>query len=88
MSKILPTNLVFSGGGVKGIAYLGVMQALYKLDFIKNIKNVAGASAGSITALLIALNYSLEEMTNLFNKLNIQVFEDPAFFGDSELLYN
>ena len=51
-------NLVFQGGGIKGIAYLGVLQQLLaeEPNIIKNTKRIAGTSAGSIVALYLALN--------------------------------
>ena len=44
-------NLVFEGGGAKGIAYLGAMEVLEKKDILKNIERIGGASAGAINAL-------------------------------------
>ncbi|MDQ8038932.1 MAG: patatin-like phospholipase family protein [Rickettsiella sp.] len=65
-------NLVFEGGGAKGLAYVGVINALGELGIYQQdgykIKKVAGTSAGSITALLISLDYSPEEIQKkLFN---------------------
>ena len=48
-------NLVFEGGGVKGVAYSKVAYALEEYGVLKGIKKVAGSSAGSIMALLVAL---------------------------------
>ena len=41
-------NLVFEGGGVKGIAYAGAMKVLEKKGILKNIVRVGGTSAGAI----------------------------------------
>ena len=43
-------NLVFQGGGVKGIAYGGALDVLDKKGILKNIIRVAGTSAGAINA--------------------------------------
>ncbi|MEN6492469.1 MAG: patatin-like phospholipase family protein [Rectinema sp.] len=48
-------NLVFKGGGVRGIAYLGALKYLYEQGFMRTIERVAGTSAGAITALGVAL---------------------------------
>jgi NTE family protein len=48
-------NLVFKGGGVRGIAYLGALKYLYERGFMAKIERVAGTSAGAITALGVAL---------------------------------
>ena len=37
-------NLVFEGGGVKGIAYVGAMTVLEKEGILKNIVRVGGTS--------------------------------------------
>ena len=62
-------NLVFQGGGVKGIAYLGVLQQLMieNPDFLTNVKKIAGTSAGSLLALYLGLNMSFEEISELMN---------------------
>lgn len=48
-------NLVFEGGGVKGIAYVGAMQVLAQRGVLKKIQRVGGTSAGAINALIMAL---------------------------------
>jgi len=48
-------NLVFKGGGVRGIAYLGALKYLYEHRIMRAIERVAGTSAGAITALGVAL---------------------------------
>ena len=41
-------NLVFEGGGVKGIAYVGTMRVLESKGILQNISRVGGTSAGAI----------------------------------------
>lgn len=55
-------NLVFEGGGNKGMAYVGALQVLESAGIMKNIKRVAGASAGAIIATLIALGYDSTDL--------------------------
>lgn len=47
-------TLVLSGGGAKGAAYSGVVRALEKQGALAGIRDVYGASAGAISAALIA----------------------------------
>ncbi|MCK4777349.1 MAG: patatin-like phospholipase family protein, partial [Actinomycetia bacterium] len=54
-------NLVFEGGAVKGVAYIGAMQVLKSKGILKDIVRIGGTSAGAINALLFGLNYSPEE---------------------------
>jgi len=70
------TNLVFEGGGVKGIAYAGALQVLSDQGILSNIKRVAGTSAGAITACLICLGYSAEELNQTITAMNFKTFED------------
>lgn len=51
---------VFEGGGAKGIAYAGALQAMKERKCW--FSSVAGASAGAITAALVAAGLSPEEM--------------------------
>ena len=71
---------VFSGGGVKGIAYLGALQAYKEItgNNISDIKSVVGASAGSITALLIASGMSIDDIKTVLWSINFSDFEDGA----------
>lgn len=65
---------VFSGGGVKGFALLGAYKAIE--DKGLKFKRVAGTSAGSIIAALIAANYSSKEVYNLLDELDLSHFLD------------
>jgi NTE family protein len=81
-------NLVFEGGGVRGIAYCGALNVLEKEGVVKNIKRVAGTSAGAIQAALLSLNYSSEEITMIISDMNVRQFNDGQmiFFGGSRRL--
>jgi NTE family protein len=63
-------NLVFEGGGVKGIAYIGAIEALDKAGVLDQIERVAGTSAGAITALLMSFRLDVDETLRLFNSLD------------------
>ena len=69
-------NLVFEGGGVKGIAYVGALQVLEQEEVLEDIENVAGTSAGAITAALVALNYTPKEIHDIIIDMNFKKFED------------
>ena len=53
-------NIIFSGGGLKGWAYIGTIQALYELVDFKNIEQIIGVSIGSVFGLFYLLNISYE----------------------------
>lgn len=83
-------NLVFEGGGVKGIAYLGAMQVMQEKGILANIKRVGGTSAGAINATLFALGYKLEEQRRILKKLNFNNFMDDSWglMRDTDRLIN
>lgn len=76
-------NLVFQGGGVKGIAYVGALQKMTAHcggEHLEYIQRVGGASAGAINALLVGLGFSISEMREVMNKTDIRAFlDDPDF---------
>ncbi len=72
-------NLVFEGGGVKGIAYVGAMQVLEEKALLAEITRVGGTSAGAINAVLAGLNYTPAEMLNILKGMNFEKFMDDDF---------
>ncbi|MCM0647118.1 patatin-like phospholipase family protein [Clostridium swellfunianum] len=59
-------DLVFEGGGVTGISYVGAFKALEESGY--KACRCAGTSAGSVIAALIAAGYNSKELTEvLFN---------------------
>ncbi len=70
-------NLVFSGGGPKGIAYLGVLEQLERRGFpLSAIRRIAGTSAGAIMASLLAVGYELDVLTTLMRELDFKELLD------------
>lgn len=63
-------NLVFGGGGVLGIAYLGVLDFLYNNDILQNIQRVAGTSAGAITACISSFSLPFDEMKKVADTID------------------
>lgn len=57
-------NLVLSGGNIRGISLVGAVKELVdkKLIDFKNLKSVAGSSAGSMLGILIVLGMTIDEI--------------------------
>lgn len=72
-------NLVFEGGGVKGIAYVGAMRILEQRGALQNIIRVGGASAGAINALIYALGYDVMEQNGIMRSTEFKDFMDDSF---------
>jgi NTE family protein len=70
-------DLVFEGGGVKGIGLAGAYSVLEERGF--EAKNVAGTSAGAITAALIAARYTADELREIIVSLDFRQFQDEAW---------
>ena len=69
-------NLVFSGGGVLGIAYLGSLEYFYQTGLIYPITRVAGTSAGAITACLTSFNLPFKELSASLSSLDYKQIPD------------
>ena len=59
-------NLVFEGGGAKGLVFVGAMQEFERRGHTYG--RLLGTSAGAITAALLAANYSAAEMLTQVNE--------------------
>ncbi|MDD4493432.1 MAG: patatin-like phospholipase family protein [Eubacteriales bacterium] len=69
-NDVKPMGLTLSGGGVKGIAYVGMQQEAEKRKI--SWENVAGVSIGSLAGALIAAGYSSAEMWNAMDKFDFK----------------
>ena len=72
-------DLVFEGGGVKGIGLAGAVETLEQHGY--KPQNVAGTSAGAISASLLAAGYSAEELKEIIIGLDYRQFQDKALGG-------
>jgi NTE family protein len=71
-------DLVFEGGGVKGIGLAGAFSLLEERGY--RAQNVAGTSAGAITAALVAAAYTAAELREIVFSLDFRQFEDPRWY--------
>ena len=72
-------NLVFEGGGVKGIAYAGAIRVLEEKGILGDIRRVAGTSAGAITAALLAVGAKGEDIEKIVGQTSFRKFMDDSF---------
>jgi NTE family protein len=70
-------DLVCEGGGVKGIGLAGAFSLLEERGY--KPQNLAGTSAGAITAALIAAGYSASELKDIIFGLDFRRFEDKSW---------
>ena len=74
-------HITFSGGGAKGAVYGGVYKILKKFGIIDKAEDIAGTSAGAITAAFVATGISAEEFEDLSNKTNFKDLLGKGFVG-------
>lgn len=78
--------LAFEGGGGKGIAYLGAIEALEEKGVLpisndnRQVLGISGSSTGAINALMLSLHMSSSEIENELKNKNFEEFytkDDP-----------
>jgi NTE family protein len=83
-------NLIFEGGGVKGIAYAGALEVMDEKGVLPAIERVGGTSAGAINAVLLGLGYSTEDVREILWGLDFNNFLDDSWgvVRDTDRLIN
>ena len=66
-----PGHLVLSGGGAKGIAFPGMVQALEDGKKLQGVKVISGSSAGAISATLLASGMGAKAFGALSNSIDL-----------------
>ena len=82
-------GLVLSGGGVKGMAHIGLLKALEQRGV--NPSQISGVSAGALVGGLYADGASIEEMLLFFKetpllKYNFVTLNKPGLFDTDKYL--
>lgn len=75
-----PKNLVFEGAGIRGIAYAGAVKELEAAGLLKDVQRVGGTSAGAVTAMLLSVGYSADELAVIVNSTPFKKLNDGRFF--------
>lgn len=79
------TKLVFEGGGVKGVAYGGAAAALEETGELAGVTGVAGTSAGSQVAALLAAGYTGRELIGALVSIDFGELTDTSGNGVKDL---
>ncbi len=77
-------SLALGGGGVKGVAHIGVLKAL--LEQAVTVQAVAGTSAGGIVGALFAAGCSIDDMLKAVQKINSPHFYSRSRFDKPSIL--
>ena len=79
-------DLVFEGGGAKGLAFVGALQAFERHGH--HPRRLIGSSAGSITACLIAAGYNSQENLAAINEKTPDGRPRFTSFMDTPTIYD
>ena len=77
-------TLVFSGGGVRGISYIGVILAFqdtYAKSMNEHFQRFVGTSVGALFALFCAINVDFSNLIETFQSIGLSVIfeKDPIW---------
>jgi NTE family protein len=78
---------VFSGGGIKGLAFAGALQAAADAGYNEWVK-LAGTSAGAITAMALAVGYDAQGLREQLEHFDFSTIADYGRLGQVEIPEN
>jgi predicted acylesterase/phospholipase RssA len=72
-------HLVLSGGGLKGVSFLGSLEYLQRNKCIdlSMIETFAGSSAGALISALLVIGYTVAEIFKLIHDCDIESLAEP-----------
>lgn len=74
--RIPPRRVALCGGGIRGVAHVGVMKAFYEHGIFNHIREVIGISAGAFIGLLWVLEYTIPQIENLALEFDFTVLRN------------
>jgi NTE family protein len=80
----MKADAVFEGGGVRGIAFAGAIEAMEE----RNVEwmRIAGTSAGAIVAALLAAGYTSKEIRHNLEQMDFAKFRGKTFVNRIPLI--
>jgi NTE family protein len=78
---------VFSGGGIKGLAFAGALQAAAEAGYTEWDK-LAGTSAGAITAMALAVGYDAQGLREQLDSFDFATIADYGMLGKLDIPVN
>ena len=78
---------VFSGGGIKGLAFAGALEAAAEAGYDEWAK-LAGTSAGAITAMALAVGYDAKTLREVLEAFDFGKIADYGPAGELEIPIN
>lgn len=78
--------MAFSGGGVLGTAYVGLIEVFEEKGVLNNLKGVSGTSAGSIVAGALSCNARASDISKIMNDIDYGKFKDDSFWFGANIM--
>ena len=78
---------VFSGGGVKGLAFPGALQAAAEAGYDEWVR-LAGTSSGALTAMALAVGYDAQGIRTALDTFDLSTIADYGALGQLEIPLN
>ena len=78
-----PRRLIFSGGGIRVVSYLGALQVIQEKNLLHQVREFCGISAGALVSLMLALGYRFEVLEKFclqYNFSELSSFEPEHAF--------
>ncbi len=72
-------ELVISSGGIYLVLYIGALKGLHKYFPLERFKYYTGCSAGAILSLLLVCGYSIDELYQLIQEIQIADYQEIKF---------
>ncbi len=82
MEKQKIERLVFSGGGARGVLYIGAYAAMHETHLFDSVTHVSGTSAGALTAAFISAGMSPQSL-----KLKLSTMHFKKFLGEKNSIF-
>lgn len=76
--EIAKNIMVLSGGGPKGLVYIGAFKALDELNLLSHFHTFAGSSIGSLMAALVVLGFKPAELWTFFSKFDLSKIKNTS----------
>jgi predicted acylesterase/phospholipase RssA len=78
LKKLIKINkLVISGGGMKGLSFIGAVKYIEELNIINSINEFYGCSIGGLISSLLVLNYNCDELIKFILNFNFLDLVNP-----------
>lgn len=71
-----PYRISLSGGGIKGFAHVGVLDALHEKGLLKAVHEYVGISAGALCALCLSIGCTIPELRKLILLFDFGLIRD------------